>query len=125
VALLQQLTWAVNSLGHVLGSKVPGARGEGRDNLAFALLLFGEGLHSFHHRYPSAAVNEPARLDLHGALLVALERLGLVWRLRRYPAARAGPAAAAGAALHAAAGPHTLAAGIQRGDAGRCGSTAR
>ena len=88
VALLQQLTWAVNSFGHVYGAKLEGATSEGRDHLGFALLLFGEGLHSFHHRFPSAAVNEPARLDLHGALLVLLERAGLVWRLRRYPPAR-------------------------------------
>ena len=89
VALLQQLTWSVNSFGHVFGTRVPGATSEGRDQLGLALLLFGEGLHSFHHRYPSAAVNEPARLDLHGAILVALARAGLVWRLRRYPTARA------------------------------------
>ena len=92
VALLQQLTWAVNSVGHVYGSKLAGAPSEGRDNLVFALLLFGEGLHSFHHRFPSAAVNEPARLDLHGAILRGLERLGLVWRLRRYPGAGSGEA---------------------------------
>jgi stearoyl-CoA desaturase (Delta-9 desaturase) len=84
VVLLQHLTWSVNSLGHAFGSKVGGSTDESRDNLVFALLLFGEGLHSYHHRYPRAAVNEPRRLDLNGWILLQLERLGLVWDLKRY-----------------------------------------
>jgi len=93
VCVLQHLTWSVNSFGHWLGSKVPGATSEARDNRLFAVLLFGEGLHSFHHRYPSAAVNEPARLDLNGAILRGLARLGWVWRLRTYPRSRPDTAA--------------------------------
>jgi stearoyl-CoA desaturase (delta-9 desaturase) len=82
---LQQLTWSVNSLGHTLGTKVAGSSNEARDNVTLALLLFGEGLHSFHHRYPSAAINQPSRLDLNGYLLTLLERAGVVRNLKRYP----------------------------------------
>lgn len=84
VVLLQHLTWSVNSLGHAVGSKVPGSTDEARDNVLFALLLFGEGLHSYHHRHPRAAVNEPRRLDLNGWILGRLERAGLVSHLKRY-----------------------------------------
>ena len=86
VALLQQITWSVNSVGHSFGRKLPGSRDESRDIPLLAVLLFGDGLHSYHHRYPTAAMNHPLRLDLNGQLLTLLERLGLVWDLRRFPA---------------------------------------
>ena len=85
VALLQQITWSVNSIGHSFGRKLPGGRDESRDIPLLALLLFGDGLHSYHHRYPAAAVNHPSALDLNGMLLGGLERLGWVWDLRRFP----------------------------------------
>ena len=83
VAVIQQITWSVNSFGHVYGSRVDGSSDESRDNVALALLLFGEGLHSYHHRHPQAAVNVPSRLDLNGWLLRRLERAGIVWDLKR------------------------------------------
>jgi stearoyl-CoA desaturase (delta-9 desaturase) len=82
VALLHQITWSVNSVGHMFGSKVAGSSDESRDSWLFALLLFGEGLHSYHHRHPGAALNQPSRLDLNGWILRRLERAGLVWGLR-------------------------------------------
>lgn len=84
VALLHHITWSVNSFGHMFGTKAPGSDDESRDNVLFALLLFGEGLHSYHHLHPSAAVNRPTHLDLNGAILALLERRGLVWGLKRY-----------------------------------------
>jgi stearoyl-CoA desaturase (delta-9 desaturase) len=83
VALLQQLTWSVNSFGHSFGAKQATGRDESRDNTLFALLLFGEGLHSYHHRHPSAALNQPKHLDLNGWILRRLERRGWVWGLNR------------------------------------------
>jgi stearoyl-CoA desaturase (delta-9 desaturase) len=74
VAILHETTWAVNSFGHMLGDKEPGARDESRNNPWSFWLWFGEGLHSFHHTHPSIAVNEPSHLDPIGLLLLALER---------------------------------------------------
>jgi stearoyl-CoA desaturase (delta-9 desaturase) len=90
VALIHNLTWAVNSFGHMYGSKVDGSTDESRDNLLLTLLLFGEGLHSYHHRHPSAAVNEPRALDLNGRLISAAEKLGWVWDVRRFASEPAG-----------------------------------
>lgn len=84
VVLLQHLTWSVNSLGHMFGTRVPGSFDEARDNRWLAIALFGEGLHSYHHSHPLAAVNEPRRLDLNGWILSRLERIGVVWGLKRY-----------------------------------------
>jgi stearoyl-CoA desaturase (Delta-9 desaturase) len=83
VSILHQITWAVNSIGHMFGDKVAGARDESRDNPALAILLLGEGLHSYHHRYPRAAVNRPSWLDPNGLLILALERCRVIWSVRR------------------------------------------
>ncbi|HEY0586928.1 MAG TPA: acyl-CoA desaturase [Pseudoduganella sp.] len=82
VALLHQLTWSVNSFGHLFGRKVDGSDNEARDNTFFALLLLGEGLHSHHHARPTSAMNEPKHLDFGGWLIRGFEKLGLVWHLR-------------------------------------------
>jgi stearoyl-CoA desaturase (delta-9 desaturase) len=82
VALLHQLTWSVNSFGHMFGAKVAGSDNEARDNTFFALLLLGEGLHSHHHARPTAAMNEPKHLDFGGWVIRCAEKLGLVWQLR-------------------------------------------
>jgi len=82
VALLHQFTWSVNSFGHIFGKKVAGSDNEARDNIFFALLLLGEGLHSHHHARPTSAMNEPKHLDPGGWIIRGCEKLGLVWQLR-------------------------------------------
>lgn len=83
ICLLQNLTWSVNSIGHTFGTKVAGSGDEARDNICLALLLFGEGLHSYHHKNPRAAINEPTYLDFGGLLLRLLSSAGIIWNLRR------------------------------------------
>lgn len=87
IALLHQLTWSVNSFGHMVGARQAGATDEARDNPILALLILGEGLHGFHHRYPSAAIKSPARFDATGGLILLLEKLGVVWDVNRIAAA--------------------------------------
>lgn len=84
VALLHQLTWAVNSLCHSLGQRLSQVD-ESRDNLLLAFVLLGEGLHSSHHLHPTAAVNGPLWKDWGGALLVVAAKVGLVRALRTPP----------------------------------------
>jgi fatty-acid desaturase len=67
----------------MFGRHGKGSSDQSRDNTLLAVLLFGEGLHNFHHRNPHAAVNAPLYLDAGGALLLMLERLGVVWNVRR------------------------------------------
>jgi len=83
VVFLQHVTWAIASLGHTYGEKLPNAKDESRNSVLLAVLLFGEGLHSFHHMNPSAGVNQPAHLDLNGAILSRWERWGWISELRR------------------------------------------
>lgn len=81
VSLLHQLTWSVNSFGHLVGTKQVGGNDQAHDNPVLALLILGEGLHGFHHRFPSAAVKRPLRYDATGGLVLLLERLGVVWNV--------------------------------------------
>ena len=83
VALLQNVTWAIASLGHRFGDKLPESKDEARNSVVLAVLLFGEGLHSFHHVHPGVGVNEPSHLDFNGWILTRLERLGWIWNLKR------------------------------------------
>ena len=84
VSLLHQLTWSVNSFGHLYGGKTEGSRDEARDNMVLTLLVFGEGLHSYHHVHQSTALNRPASLDLAGQFIKLLERLHIVWNVKCY-----------------------------------------
>ena len=81
--LIHQLAWAVSSFGHVFGEKIDGAVDESRNNLLLGIILLGEGLHSYHHKNPTLAMNEPAKFDVFGHSLLLFERFGLVWNLRK------------------------------------------
>jgi stearoyl-CoA desaturase (delta-9 desaturase) len=82
-------TFAVNSLAHTLGSRRFATRDDSRNNLALALLTFGEGWHNNHHRYPAAARAGLRwwEIDLTYYVLRALAAVGLVWELRPVPVA--------------------------------------
>ena len=86
VTLLHHLTWSINSIGHCFGTQVARARDESRNNVFLTFLLLGEGLHSTHHKFPTAGTKGEPWKDWNGALLLALERAGVIWNLRRHGA---------------------------------------
>jgi stearoyl-CoA desaturase (Delta-9 desaturase) len=47
-----QATFSVNSLAHLVGVPRYDRRSSARDSVAVAVATFGEGYHSFHHRFP-------------------------------------------------------------------------
>ena len=83
MCLLHHLSWMASSFLHMHGDKVESSKDESRNNTLFGVLLMGEGWHSYHHKFPALAINEPAHLDGCGHVLRLCERLGLVWDLRR------------------------------------------
>ncbi len=86
MALALHALGAVNSFGHVFGSKrYEDAKGEARNNPFVSLVLLGEGWHNNHHAHPRAAFNgrTPAELDPAGWVIWLLERVGLVWDVQR------------------------------------------
>jgi stearoyl-CoA desaturase (delta-9 desaturase) len=88
VALVHHSTFFVNSLAHTLGTPTFDAESSARDNPFVAFLTFGEGYHSFHHRFPSDFRNgirwyqwDPSKWLIRG-----LQAAGQAWELRRVPA---------------------------------------
>ena len=90
VFLGQHATWAINSLGHTLGSKPFASGDESRNNWLFALPTFGGALHNNHHAFPSAASTSRSiwQLDLCGCFIALLVALRLA-RNPKQPSARA------------------------------------
>ena len=81
----QHATFAVNSICHMFGRRHFRSRDESRNNWLIAVLVFGEGWHNNHHAFPSSARHGLARwqVDVSWLVIRTLERLGLVWNVRR------------------------------------------
>src|SRR5215216_5589093 len=88
VFLLHHATCSVNSICNMYGSRPFGTKDESRDNWMVALVSLGEGWHHSHHAFPTSARHGLRRLqpDPSYAVIRGLERLGLVWNVKR-PAA--------------------------------------
>jgi stearoyl-CoA desaturase (delta-9 desaturase) len=96
------VTFSINSVAHVLGSRRYPTGDDSRNNPLLALLTFGEGWHNNHHFFASTA-NQGWfwwELDVSYLVLRALSVFGIVWDLRTPPAhVRAGRLARPAAAL--------------------------
>jgi stearoyl-CoA desaturase (Delta-9 desaturase) len=80
VTVLQHVTWSVNSLCHVFGSRPFATRRHDRaTNLwPLALVSFGESWHNMHHSDPACARHgaEPGQIDISASMIRVFERLG-------------------------------------------------
>ena len=92
ILLLQHVTWSVNSLCHLLGSRPFTTRRHDRaTNLwPLALLSLGESWHNTHHSDPSCARHgvDRGQLDLSAGLIRLFERAGWASGVRWPDAAR-------------------------------------
>ncbi len=55
IFVLHHVTWSINSICHVFGTRPFDSHDEARNNAAMALIGFGEGWHNAHHAFPSSA----------------------------------------------------------------------
>jgi stearoyl-CoA desaturase (Delta-9 desaturase) len=85
---LYHVTYSINSIAHVFGTRRYATRDDSRNNLWLALVTFGEGWHNNHHYYPAAARQGFYwwEIDVTYYVLVLLSWLGLVWDLKAVPA---------------------------------------
>jgi len=99
VVITHHTTFLVNSMAHYLGKRTYNARVSARDNWVLALFTFGEGYHSFHHRFPADFRNGIRWYDWDPAkwLIRGLKSVGLASDLRSTSAPMV-----EGARLHAA-----------------------
>lgn len=85
--LLYHCTFAINSVAHVWGSKRYFTGDNSRNNWLLALVTLGEGWHNNHHYYMASARQgfRWYEIDPNFWVLVLLEKLGIIWNLRRPP----------------------------------------
>jgi stearoyl-CoA desaturase (Delta-9 desaturase) len=78
--IFHNIVWAVNSIGHTYGYQSYPQQNRSRNNLALAMLTFGDGWHNNHHQFPRSAFHglTPNELDINGLIIRLLEGLGLV-----------------------------------------------
>jgi stearoyl-CoA desaturase (delta-9 desaturase) len=86
--ILYHVTYMINSLAHVYGSRRYETTDTSRNNLFLAILAFGEGWHNNHHYYPNTARQGFYwwEIDVSYYIIVVLSWLGLVWDVKPVPA---------------------------------------
>ncbi|MGH9942645.1 MAG: acyl-CoA desaturase [Pyrinomonadaceae bacterium] len=84
---LWHLTWCINSVCHVWGTRPNATRDESRNVWWLGLLTLGEGWHNNHHARPAAAMHgwRWYEVDFSGYAIRLLARLGIVWNVVRPP----------------------------------------
>lgn len=84
---LWHVTWCVNSVCHLWGSRPNQTKDGSRNVWWVGLLSLGEGWHNNHHARPSAAVHgwRWYQVDVSGYIIKLMARLGIVWKVVREP----------------------------------------
>jgi len=79
VFVLHHVTWSINSICHVFGTRPFESHDEARNNPVMALLGFGEGWHNAHHAFPASARHGLRWWEVDGSWIVirTLSLLGL------------------------------------------------
>lgn len=84
VAVLHHVTFAINSLCHVVGSSPFKTKDESRNVWWLALPSMGESWHNFHHAVPTSARHGVGRfqVDTSAAIISVMQHLGWVTDVR-------------------------------------------
>jgi stearoyl-CoA desaturase (Delta-9 desaturase) len=97
VALLQHVTWSINSICHTFGREEFATRDKARNVSWLAIASFGESWHNLHHADPTCARHGvlKGQIDISARLIWIFEKLGWVHDVRwpdgdRLAAKRAG-----------------------------------
>jgi len=84
VCLMQHVTWSINSVCHVWGSREFHTTDHSVNNWVCAVLALGEGWHNNHHAFPTSARQGLRwwQFDSSWLIIRAMERLGLARNVR-------------------------------------------
>lgn len=90
ICLVHHVTWSINSVCHLWGTRPYPVADQSRNNLVFGVLALGEGWHNNHHTFPTSARHGLRwwQVDLSYYVIRTLALTGLAWNVR-LPAARA------------------------------------
>ena len=84
IFLVHHVTWSINSVCHLWGSRPFRSHDESRNNAIFGVLAMGEGWHNNHHAFPTSARHGLRwwQVDLSYYVIRLMELLGLAWRVK-------------------------------------------
>ena len=89
VVVLHHVTWGINSLGHMFGSRPFRTRDRSTNVALLCVLSLGDSWHNGHHAFPTLARHgvDRGQVDLSAGLIRILERIGWATDVR-WPAAQ-------------------------------------
>ena len=105
---MKQIAYSVNSFGHLFGPQPYNTGDTSRNNWVLGLIALGDGWHNNHHHSPRTARHgfRWFEIDPSYYLILALERAGIVWGVKKTPRPpRAGPEPAPEATAEPVADP--------------------
>lgn len=84
VCLSHHMTWSINSICHIIGSRDYKSSDDSRNNLFFGIFSHGEGWHNNHHAFPTSARHGLKwwQFDLSWMVIRGLEICGLAWEVK-------------------------------------------
>lgn len=84
VLMVQHITWSVNSICHLWGTKPYDNDDESRNNPIVGVLALGEGWHNNHHSFPTSARHGLRwwQFDASYIVIKAMQALGLVTKVK-------------------------------------------
>lgn len=87
IFLVHHVTWSINSVCHIWGTRPFRSRDESRNNAILGVLAFGEGWHNNHHAFPTSARHGLRWWEIDTSFLVIrlLALLGLATNVKVPP----------------------------------------
>jgi stearoyl-CoA desaturase (delta-9 desaturase) len=84
VFLVHHVTWSINSVCHMWGTRPFRSHDESRNNFLFGVLGMGEGWHNNHHAFPTSARHGLRwwQIDVSYWVIRGLALFGLAWKVR-------------------------------------------
>jgi stearoyl-CoA desaturase (delta-9 desaturase) len=84
VFLVHHVTWSVNSVCHLWGTRPFASRDHSRNNAVLGVLALGEGWHNNHHAFPTSARHGLRwwEVDVSYWVIRAMAAVGLAWKVR-------------------------------------------
>jgi stearoyl-CoA desaturase (delta-9 desaturase) len=84
IFLVHHVTWSVNSVCHIWGTRPFRSADHSRNNFLFGLLAMGEGWHNNHHAFPTSARHGLRwwEFDISYIIIRAMSMVGLAWDIK-------------------------------------------
>ncbi len=84
ILVVHHVTWSINSVCHIWGSRPFKSHDESRNNAIFGVLGLGEGWHNNHHAFPTSARHGLRwwEIDISYLVIRGLEKVGLAYDVK-------------------------------------------